>query len=100
MGFLRELKRKDAQLADLLFRKGNLVRDLGGVAPLKLRGLSDEERKAFDDSRAHTMMESAFAAAVGDSVRLKIEIHDGDTSGKDDAFTNEVKELFGGRVED
>ena len=100
IGFLRELKRKDAALADLLYKKGNLVRDLGGVAPLKLRGLSDEERNGLRDSRAHTMMETAFAAAVGDSVRLKIEIHDDDAGGLDDAFTTEVKELFGGRVED
>ena len=100
IGFLRELKRKDPALADMLYRKGNLVRDLGGIAPLKLRGLTDEERSRLMDSRTNTMMELAFAAAVGDSVRLRIEIHDDDARGDNDAFTNEVKEFFGGRVED
>lgn len=84
----------------MLYRKGNLVRDLGGIAPLKLRGLTDEERSRLMDSRTNTMMELAFAAAVGDSVRLRIEIHDDDARGDNDAFTNEVKEFFGGRVED
>lgn len=99
-GFLVELGSRSPELQELIGRKGKLVRDLDGVAPLKLHDLTDDERAMVGDRRNARTIQAAFAAAIGDAVRLNLELHDPKRGGDTDPFTSEIAELFGGRVED
>ena len=97
-GFLEDLSRRSADLAALISRKGELVRESNGVAPLKVRGLSPQELGLVEAPEARAALGAAFEAVSGDGVRLKVEIHR--AGGADDGFTREITELFGGRVEE
>ncbi|MEL6904671.1 MAG: hypothetical protein AAFP22_04655, partial [Planctomycetota bacterium] len=97
-GFLAELRGRSQPLADLFARKGTLVRAVGGVAPLKLRGLREDELALVRDPAAERAAADAFRAAIGDGVRLQLEVHDASTGGAD-GFTEELRELFRGRIE-
>ncbi|MDG1051086.1 MAG: DNA polymerase III subunit gamma/tau [Planctomycetota bacterium] len=96
-GLLRELGRHSADLAGLLSKKGELVRESNQVAPLKVRGLTDPELAFVERPESRASIEAAFVAVSGEEVALKLEIHRGGAS--DDGFTQEITELFGGRVE-
>jgi len=95
-----ELGSRSPELQELIGRKGKLVRDLDGVAPLKLHDLTDDERAMVGDRRNARTIQAAFAAAIGDSIRLQLELHDAKRGGGNDPFTSEIAEMFGGRVED
>ncbi len=97
-GLLRELGRRSADLAGLLAKKGELVRESNQVSPLKVRGLTEPELAFIERPESRASIESAFHAVSGDEVALKFEIHRGGASA--DGFTQEITELFGGRVED
>ncbi|MGD2019254.1 MAG: DNA polymerase III subunit gamma/tau [Planctomycetota bacterium] len=97
-GFLDDLSRRSADLAALISRKGELVRESNGVAPLKVRGLSPQELGLMEAPEARAALGAAFEAVSGGGVRLKVEIHR--AGGADDGFTREITELFGGRVEE
>lgn len=99
-GFLQELSGRSGALAQVIERKGKLVRDSGGTAPLKLHDLTDKERAMVDDTRSRRAVDDAFRAANGDAIRVKLEIHDSGGPKSQDAFTEHVRELFNGRVED
>ncbi|MEM1453450.1 MAG: hypothetical protein AAGI22_30380, partial [Planctomycetota bacterium] len=99
-GFLRSLEAMSPAVAELIGRKGALVRDSDGVAPLKLRDLSEDERAMIADRRNARSIQAAFAEATGGTIRLKLEVHDPARRGDADPFTNEIAELFGGRIEE
>ncbi|MEM6572370.1 MAG: hypothetical protein AAF957_28400, partial [Planctomycetota bacterium] len=99
-GFLRSLEATSPAVAELIGRKGALVRDSDGVAPLKLRDLSEDERAMIADRRNARSIQAAFAEATGGTIRLKLEVHDPARRGDADPFTNEIAELFGGRIEE
>ncbi len=98
-GFLKELRGRHHDLAEVILRKGRLVRESGGVAPLKLLDLTPAERAAVGEPAARTALAAAFAAANGDAIRLKVELHNG-RDGLDDPFTKEISEMFGGHLDD
>jgi DNA polymerase III subunit gamma/tau len=97
-GLLRELGRRSGDLAELLSKKGELVRESNKVSPLKVRGLTVPELAFIERPESRSSIEAAFLAVSGDEVALKLEIHRGGASA--DGFTQEITELFGGRVED
>ena len=97
-GFLTELNRRSGDLAAVLSRKGELVRESNGIAPLKVRGLTEPELALIERPGARAALAAAFATVSGEDVRLKVEIHR--SGGADDEFTREITELFGGRVEE
>jgi len=95
---LRELGRRSGDLAELLSKKAELVRESNNVSPLKVRGLTEPELAFIERPESRSSIESAFQAVSGEEVTLKLEIHRG--GGSADGFTQEITELFGGRVED
>ncbi len=97
-GLLQELGRSSRELAGLLSKKGELVRESNSVAPLKVRGLTEPELAFMERPDSRASIEAAFRAVSGEEVALKLEIHRGGSSA--DGFTQEITELFGGRVED
>ncbi|MGB0332442.1 MAG: DNA polymerase III subunit gamma/tau [Planctomycetota bacterium] len=97
-GLLEELGRRSRELAGLLSKKGELVRESNSVAPLKVRGLTEPELAFIERPDSRASIEAAFRAVSGEEVSLKLEIHRGGSSV--DGFTQEITELFGGRVED
>jgi len=97
-GLLQELGRSSRDLAGLLSKKGELVRESNSVAPLKVRGLTEPELALMERPDSRASIEAAFRAVSGEEVALKLEIHRGGASA--DGFTQEITELFGGRVED
>lgn len=97
-GLLQELGRSSRELAGLLSKKGELVRESNSVAPLKVRGLTEPELAFMERPDSRASIEAAFRAVSGEEVALKLEIHRGGASA--DGFTQEITELFGGRVED
>jgi len=97
-GLLRELGRRSGDLAELLSKKAELVRESNNVSPLKVRGLTEPELAFIERPESRSSIESAFQAVSGEEVTLKLEIHRG--GGSADGFTQEITELFGGRVED
>ena len=98
-GFLDELSTTSAPLAKVIERRGQLVRDSGGSAPLKLRGLSEDERGLVDSAESRRAVEDAFRAANGEAIQIKLEIHEPAEGGNTDAFTERVRDLFNGRIE-
>lgn len=99
-GFLAELAKRSEALAALAAKKAQLVRSAGGVAPMKFRGLSAEERQRLESPAGRRAIEEAFHATSGDGVRLKLEVHDASTgSAAGDSFTEQIRQLFNGRIE-
>lgn len=74
------------------------MRESNNVSPLKVRGLTEPELAFIERPESRSSIESAFQAVSGEEVTLKLEIHRG--GGSADGFTQEITELFGGRVED
>jgi hypothetical protein len=97
-GLLQELGRSSRELAGLLSKKGELVRESNSVAPLKVRGLTEPELAFIERPDSRASIEAAFRVVSGEEVALKLEIHRGGSSA--DGFTQEITELFGGRIED
>jgi hypothetical protein len=74
------------------------VRESNSVAPLKVRGLTEPELAFIERPDSRASIEAAFRVVSGEEVALKLEIHRGGSSA--DGFTQEITELFGGRIED
>jgi hypothetical protein len=99
-GFLAELESQSASLADLLTRRGTLVQYGGGRAVVQLKGLGDGERATIQDGRNQRTCTRAFSAAVGRGVEVELQDAAAAAPGSEDAFTERVRGLFGGRIED
>ena len=97
-GFLNELARRSAPLAEITAKRARLVRGAAGVAPLGYRGLTEREQALLESPEGRRAVTDAFAAVHSGGLRLKVEIH-GAGRGADDAFTEEVRALFDGKVE-
>ena len=68
------------------------------MAPLGYRGLTEREQALLESPEGRRAVTDAFAAVHSGGLRLKVEIH-GAGRGADDAFTEEVRALFDGKVE-
>ncbi|MEC8512922.1 MAG: DNA polymerase III subunit gamma/tau [Planctomycetota bacterium] len=96
--FLDELARRSAPLAEITAKRARLVRGAAGVVPLGYRGLTEREQGLLESPDGHRALTEAFAAVHAGGLRLKVEIH-GAGRGAGDAFTEEVRALFDGKVE-
>ena len=97
-GFLNELARRSAPLAEITAKRARLVRGAAGVVPLGYRGLTEREQALLESPDGRRAVTDAFAAVHSGGLRLKVEIH-GAGRGAGDAFTEEVRALFDGKVE-
>jgi hypothetical protein len=97
---LSELGRQRPALADLLTR-ARIARQ-GARLEVALPGASDADRTLLADRRSQALLEAAVANAFGE--RLAVAVADRPTPveppAPPDAYTREVVELFGGRIED
>ncbi len=97
---LAELDGRAAALADILRRRGSLVRFGPREAAVKLAALSDSERALTQDRRNQRLVSKVFSEVVGRPIEVSLEDHH--AAGKQlppDAFASEVAELFDGRIE-
>lgn len=97
-GFLNELARRSAPLAEITAKRARLVRGAAGVVPLGYRGLTEREQGLLESPEGRRAVTEAFAAVHSGGLRLKVEIH-GAGRGAGDPFTEEVRALFDGKVE-
>jgi len=97
---LAELGRQRPALADLLAR-ARIARQ-GARLDVVLPGASDADRTLLADRRSQALLDAAVASAFGE--RLAVAVADRPTPveppAPPDAYTREVVELFGGRIED
>jgi DNA polymerase III subunit gamma/tau len=99
-GFLDQLATGAAALADILSRRGKLVQYSGGRALVQLSGMFDEEKQIAFDKRNLRACTKAFSQAVGQEVDVVVEDTSATAPGSEDNFTQQVADLFEGRIEE
>ncbi|MEE8469405.1 MAG: hypothetical protein V3T22_13175, partial [Planctomycetota bacterium] len=97
--FLEALGRKSAGLHAVISRRGRLERYREGHATIKLVGLGKDERPLVEEPRNLATCSKAFSAAVGQAVEVVLEDLETERPGARDPFTQEVANLFDGRIE-
>ena len=99
-GFMVELEAASPSLFEVISRRGRLAEFQGGRATVKLSKLQDEERLLIESRRNQRTCSRAFTTAIGREVEVVFEDAATARPGGDDPFTQEVKDLFQGRIED
>lgn len=99
-GFLAELGTTRASLAQLLGERGRLVEYRPGAARIQLARLTERDRALAFDAANLRACNSVFSELAGQPVEVTLEDTAGRPPGRDDVFTREVADLFGGQIED
>lgn len=97
--FLEALERKSAGLHAVISRRGRLERYREGHATIKLVGLGKDERPLVEEPRNLATCSKAFSEAVGQAVEVVLLDLETERPGARDPFTQEVANLFDGRIE-
>jgi DNA polymerase-3 subunit gamma/tau len=97
--FLTELDSRSASLADILRRRGTLVRFGEREAAVKLAALSESERAVTSDRRNQRVVSKVFGDVVGRPIEVALEDHNAQGKLPADPFASEIAQLFDGRIE-
>jgi DNA polymerase-3 subunit gamma/tau len=97
--FLAELDTRSANLADILRRRGSLVRFGEREAAIKLAALSESERAVTSDRRNQRVVSKVFGDVVGRPMEVALEDHNAQGKLPSDPFASEIAQLFDGRIE-
>jgi len=98
--FLAQISETTPALGDLLERRGKLLEYEAGRAVIELSGLRDQERVLVADRRNQRACSRAFGNVVGEPIEVTLQDGAATRPGKDDPYTQQVADLFGGRIED
>jgi DNA polymerase-3 subunit gamma/tau len=98
--FLAQMAESAPALGVLLERRGKLLEYEAGRAVIELSGLREQERVLVTDRRNQKACSRAFGNVVGEPIEVTLQDGAGTRPGKDDPYTQQVADLFGGRIED
>ena len=99
-GFLEALEGLAPSLHAVVAKRGRLAEFQGGAATIKLRALLDEERLLLESKRNQKTCSRAFTQAMGRKIEVAFDDASAARPGADDPFTEEVRDLFQGRIEE
>ena len=98
--FLEELAGTHGSLADVLRRRGRLEELSEERAVIHLDGLRASERRMARDARNRRAAARAFSGVAGRAIEVTLDDGQESSSEVQDEFTREVRDLFGGAIED
>lgn len=99
--FLAELKGRAASMAEALERSGELVDFTPERVVIRIGRLRESDRPIVLERRNQQVCQRVFSALLGGDVDVRIETAEQTRGGgADDDFTNTVKNVFEGRLED
>lgn len=98
--FLSELAQRAPSLADVVSRRGQLYELAAGRAVVRLVNLNEGEGTLVQDGRNQKLCAKVFSEILGQPTEVRLEDAATIRPGRMDAFTQEVSERFGGRIED
>ena len=99
--FLQELKQRAATLAEVLERSGELVDFTPERVVIRIARVREADRPIIMERRNQKVCEQVFSGLLGSTVQVRIETADETKGGSaDDPFTNTIKQVFEGRLED
>ena len=99
-GFLVELQAASGSVHDVIERRGRLAEFRGEQATIKLANLLEDERLIIGSKHNQRTCSKAFSKALGREITVLFEDTDTSRPGAEDLFTQEVRDLFQGRIED
>lgn len=99
-GFLDALAQSAPSLSEVLARSGRLVELGGGRAVVRLENLRAVDGGLIGDPRNQRRCSQALSSLLGEPYEVELVDSAGLRPGRDDPFTREVADLFGGRIED
>jgi len=99
-GFLAELEAASPGLHEVVARRGRLAEFQGDLATIKLEKLQEEERLLVESRRNQRTCSRAFTKALGREIQVAFEDAAAARPGAADPFTQEVRDLFQGRIEE
>ena len=97
---LVDLRQRASSLADLILRRGKLCEMTPERAVVQFSGLSDDERLLIEDRRNRSQCAKSFERVTGNAGEVVLKDASRARPAAEDAFTQEVTDLFEGRVED
>jgi hypothetical protein len=83
----------------VISKRGRLEQYRAGRATIKLADLGQDERPLVEEPRNLRTCSKAFSTAVGQDVEVVLEDLGTERPGARDPFTQEVANLFDGRIE-
>ncbi len=99
--FLVELKQRAASMAEALERSGELVDFTPERVVIRIGRLRESDRPIVLERRNQQICQRVFSGLLGGDVEVRIETAEQTRGGNaDDDFTNTVKNVFEGRLED
>jgi len=98
--FLQELGERAASLAELLGRHGRLLELGEGRALVRCEHLRQADRPLIQDPRNLKLCAQVLSDLLGEPVEVQLEDGADLRSGNEDAFTREVRDLFGGQIQE
>jgi hypothetical protein len=98
--FLEEIKVTGPALGEVMQSKTRLIALEEGRAVIRASKLFDDEKALLGDARNLRTLSKAFSTVLGRELELEIEDSDELRPGAEDPYTQQVAELFDGRIED
>lgn len=98
--FLEDLAEKASALSNILEQHGKLLELNAGHATVRFDRLRTSDRPIVLDARNQKLCSRVFSEVMGEDILVKLEDGSELAPGDSDKFTADVKELFGGRLDD